>query len=154
MFGPKEKSNDIDTPVVPLPHRGATTAKDVSRSASKDITTLIGEGCKVEGNFYVPNFTRIDGIVKGDLHGDSGVIIGTTGKIEGNIFGTEVVLYGEVKGKVETQKLELKKGSVLNGDIVAVNLVTESGCVFNGHCSMNENVQNNVTELSDSVQSI
>ena len=149
MFGPKDKINENDTPVMPR-----TTSNPVSRTSSKDITTLIGEGCKVEGNFYVPNFTRIDGIVKGDVHGDSGVIIGNSGKVEGNIFGTEVLLYGEVKGKIETQKLELKKGSVLHGDIVAVNLITESGCIFNGNCSMTENVQDNVKELSENVASV
>jgi len=149
MFGPKDKINENDTPVMPR-----ATTSPVSRTSSKDITTLIGEGCKVEGNFYVPNFTRIDGIVKGDVHGDSGVIIGNSGKVEGNIFGTEVMLYGEVKGKIETQKLELKKGSVLNGDIVAVNLITESGCIFNGNCVMNENVQDNVKELSENIANV
>jgi cytoskeletal protein CcmA (bactofilin family) len=91
----------------------------------------------------------VDGVVKGDLHGESGIIIGNAGKVEGNVFASEVVLYGEIKGKIETQKLEMKKGSVLNGDIVVSNLITENGCVFNGHCSMNSNVQQNYSELSE-----
>jgi cytoskeletal protein CcmA (bactofilin family) len=136
MFGNKEKTNDSFVPVVTKP-------------TSKDIKTLIGEGCKVEGNFFIPTFTRVDGIVKGDLHGDSGIIIGNAGKVEGNVFATEVVLYGEVKGKVEAQKLEMKKGSVLNGDIVVATLITENGCVFNGHCSMNSNEQQTYSDISE-----
>ena len=125
MFN-KEKSTGFETTPV------------ISRTSSKDITTLIGEGCKIEGNFFIPTSTRIDGIVKGDLTGESGIVIGNTGKVEGNIFATEVVVYGEVKGKIETKKLELKKGSVINGDISIASLITENGCTFNGHCAMNE----------------
>ena len=139
MFGNKEKSSpEMSTPV---------------KTSSKDIKTLIGEGCKVEGNFFIPTFTRVDGTIKGDLNGESGIIIGSTGHVIGNILATEVVIYGEVHGKVECQKLELKKGASLNGDVVVSNLITENGCSFNGKCTMNENVQQNVTELSETVQS-
>ena len=139
MFGNKDKSAsaDITAPV---------------KTSSKDIKTLIGEGCKVEGNFYIPTFTRVDGTIKGDLNGESGIIIGTSGNVIGNIFASEVVIYGEVQGKVECLKLELKKGSTLNGDIVVSNLITENGCTFNGRCTMNESVQQNVKELSESIQ--
>jgi cytoskeletal protein CcmA (bactofilin family) len=127
MFN-KEKSTSFETPVI-------------SRTSSKDITTLIGEGCKIEGNFFIPTSTRIDGTVKGDLNGEAGIVIGNSGKVEGNIFATEVVVYGEVKGKIETKRLELKKGSHLNGDINVTILIAENGCSFNGNCIMNEVIQ-------------
>jgi cytoskeletal protein CcmA (bactofilin family) len=138
MFGGKDKTKDIEAPVI-------------NRSSSKDIKTLIGEGCKVEGNFYIPTFTRVDGTVKGDLTGESGIIIGLQGKVIGNICASEVVIYGNVAGNIEAQKLELKKGSFITGDITATHLITELGSVFNGRCSMNENVQPepNVPELAE-----
>lgn len=124
MFG-KEKSREMETPIV-------------SRSSSKDIKTLIGEGCKVEGNFFIPTYTRIDGTVKGDLTGDSGIVIGVSGRVEGNVVSPEVVNYGQIQGNVEAQKLELKKGSSINGDISVNQLLTELGCLFNGKCTMME----------------
>ena len=125
MFG-KEKSRDFtDTPVV-------------SKTSSKDIKTLIGEGCKVEGNFFIPTYTRIDGAIKGDLTGDSGIVIGIHGSVEGNIVASEVVNFGHIQGNVETQKLELKKGSSLSGDITVNQLNAELGSAFNGKCSMTE----------------
>src|SRR5207344_3359734 len=72
MFGGKEKSNSTES--TPVSNRPASTS-----SSSKEIRTLIGEGCKVEGNFFIPNATRIDGIIKGDLTGDSAVVIGNNG---------------------------------------------------------------------------
>ena len=127
MFG-KEKSKEFETPVV-------------SKSAAKDIKTLIGEGCKVEGNFFIPTYTRIDGTIKGDLTGDSGIVIGIKGRVEGNIVASEIVNYGQVQGNIETQRLELKKGSTLNGDVSVNQLITEQGSAFNGKCTTIENIK-------------
>lgn len=133
MFG-KEKTKEMDIPVAP------------AKSSSKDIKTLIGEGCKVEGNFFVPTTTRIDGIIKGDLTGENGIVIGNNGMVEGNVCAAEVIVYGTVKGNIEADKLELKRGANVNGDISANNLITEPGAVFNGHCSM-KTAEQNVTEM-------
>ncbi len=132
MFGSKDKSVEVSTPV--------------SRSSSKDVKTLIGEGCKVEGNFFIPNFTRIDGTIKGDLTGDSGVIIGLTGKVEGNVLATEVLVYGRINGNVEAQKLEIRKGASIQGDINVGILITEMGGNFNGRCTMKENIVSDYKE--------
>lgn len=124
MFG-KEKEKEQAVPVA------------VSRTSShKDVTTLIGEGCKVEGNFFVPTTTRIDGIIKGDLTGEIGIIIGNKGKIEGNVCAKEVVVLGFVSGNIEADTLELKSGSKIEGDIIINKLHAEAGAVFNGRCSM------------------
>lgn len=137
MFGSKEKPRETDS-AVPAPNKSAN---------SKDIKTLIGEGCKVEGNFFIPTATRIDGIIKGDLTGDSGIVIGHVGKIEGSVCSSEVIVYGTVEGNIETNRLELKKGSRVNGDITVNNLITEQGCSFNGKCIMKVEEATNVTEL-------
>ena len=133
MFG-KEKSKENDVQPV------------VNKSASKEIKTLIGEGCKVEGNFFVPTTTRIDGTIKGDLTGENGIVIGNQGKVEGNVCASEVIVYGHVKGNIEADRLELKRGANINGDITANNLITEQGANFNGKCAM-KSKEVNVTEL-------
>ena len=137
MFGSKDKSTPQDT-----------SAQAPNKSASsKDIKTLIGEGCKVEGNFFIPTATRIDGTIKGDLTGDSGIVIGHSGRIIGSVCSSEVIVYGNVEGNIETNRLELKKGSKVNGDITANILITEQGCNFNGKCAMKLE-SSNVTELN------
>lgn len=133
MFG-KDKSKENDTQPV------------VNKSASKEIKTLIGEGCKVEGSFFVPTTTRIDGTIKGDLTGENGIVIGNQGKVEGNVCASEVIVYGTVKGNIEADRLELKRGANINGDINVNNLITEQGANFNGKCAM-KSQEHNVTEL-------
>jgi len=137
MFGSKDKAKETES-MIPAANKSAS---------SKDIKTLIGEGCKVEGNFFIPTATRIDGTIKGDLTGDSGIVIGHLGKIVGSVCASEVVVYGNVEGNIETNRLELKKGSKVNGDITVNNLVTEQGCTFNGKCIMKTEASN-VTEMN------
>jgi cytoskeletal protein CcmA (bactofilin family) len=137
MFNSKDRTREHQPQVIPK-----------MSSSSKDVKTLIGEGCKVEGNFFVPNYTRIDGTIKGDVTGDSGIIIGNKGQVIGNLYSPEVVLFGIINGNIETQRLELKKGSSLNGDVVAQQLVTEPGALFNGKCQMKENIQPQESESS------
>jgi cytoskeletal protein CcmA (bactofilin family) len=41
------------------------------------------------------------------------------------------------KGNVEAiKKLELLKGAELNGDVKTPDFIIESGCIFNGKCTM------------------
>lgn len=138
MFGSKEKSPNMPEVSAPVPNKSAS---------SKDIKTLIGEGCKVEGNFFIPTATRIDGIIKGDLTGDSGIVIGNAGRIVGSVCAAEVIVFGIVEGNIETHRLELKKGSRVNGDMTVANLITEQGANFNGRCIMKTEADN-VTELT------
>jgi cytoskeletal protein CcmA (bactofilin family) len=141
MFGKNEKTTrESDT-------NASSSNVSAKSSSSKEIKTLIGEGCKVEGNFFIPNATRIDGIIKGDLTGDSPVLIGANGRIEGHITAAEAVIYGTVIGNIDTMRLELKKGCVVNGDISVTNLVSEQGTTFNGRCTMKQIEADNVTEL-------
>ena len=101
-----------------------------------NINTLIGEGCSFEGNLSLSSATRIDGHVKGNIQSNSMLIIGESGKIEGDIHCTDLLIHGEVDGNIEAQKIELKRGATLNGDIKVNILIIEEGAVYNGHCSM------------------
>ncbi len=126
MFGKKESEKPVETYSAP------------SRVPSTQIRTLISEGCKFEGNLFSPGTTKIDGIVMGNLTGESGLIIGEKGSIEGDIMSIDVTIYGIVKGNVKADKLEVKKGGKIYGDVKINQLVMEPGGIFTGHCNMNE----------------
>ena len=100
------------------------------------VNTLIGEGCEFEGNLNLSSSTRIDGRVKGNIKCEATLIIGETGSVEGNIRCNEVVIFGTVNGNIEANKIELRGGSKLTGDIKTNILVVEEGAFYVGHCSM------------------
>lgn len=113
------------------------------KSEQMQIKTLISEGCKFEGNLYSPAFTRIDGIVNGNLTGESGLIIGEKGKITGDVASVEVIVFGQVLGNIKCHKLDIKKNGAVFGDINTSSFQMESGAVYNGTCKMEEKKEAN-----------
>jgi len=103
---------------------------------NSDVNTLIGEGCVFEGNLNLTTATRIDGKVKGNIKSEGMLIIGESGSVEGDIDCSEILIFGNVRGNVDANKIELKRGASLSGDIRVDVLVIEEGAVYNGHCSM------------------
>lgn len=119
-----------------------------SSSPSQDkVLTLISEGCKFEGNLSSPSTTKIDGHVVGNLRGESGIIIGEKGIVEGNVNAVDIVIHGTVKGNIKAHKLEIKKSGSLDGDLVVEELVTESGSRFNGNSKMGDKSKSNIIDM-------
>jgi len=122
-----------------------------SSKTDNQIKTLISQGCKFEGDLYSPDSTRIDGNVIGHLRGDSGLIIGEKGVIDGDISSVDVIVYGTVNGNVKAHKLEMKKGGNVAGDITIDELIMEVGSKFNGQCKMQDSTEPDFTEGKDEI---
>ena len=103
------------------------------------ISTLISEGCVIDGNLKAPAFARIDGILKGDVVVEEGLILGEKGSILGNIITKELVVYGTVNGHLQVISLEIKKTGKVNGEIKTQTLTVENGAIYNGSLTMSQN---------------
>lgn len=125
-----------------------------SKSDNTQIKTLISQGCKFEGDLFSPDYTRIDGNVIGHLRGDSGLIIGEKGVIDGDVSSVEVVVYGTVNGNVKAHKIEMKNGGRVTGDITIDELIMEVGSKFNGQCKMQDSTEPSFTEEKEDVTDI
>ena len=105
----------------------------------QSISTLISEGCILDGNLKAPAFARIDGQVTGDVMVDEGLIIGEKGSILGNIITKEMVVYGIITGNLQVTSLEIKATGKISGEIRTQTLQVENGAVYNGSLSMTQN---------------
>jgi cytoskeletal protein CcmA (bactofilin family) len=105
----------------------------------QSISTLISEGCILDGNLKAPAYMRIDGQITGDIMVDEGLIIGEKGSIHGNIITKEMVVYGTVTGNVQVNSLEIKASGKITGEIRTQTLLVENGAVYNGSLSMTQN---------------
>ena len=103
--------------------------KDLMETA---ISTIISDGCKIDGNISSNSTVRIDGIVNGDVSVNQGVIVGDTGRIIGNIKSTEAIIFGTINGDIAVQKLEIKSTGKIHGDISTQTIEVEFGAVYNG----------------------
>ncbi|MBM3286502.1 MAG: polymer-forming cytoskeletal protein [Candidatus Eisenbacteria bacterium] len=113
---------------------GKAAETGVARSQS-----LIQEGVTVRGDMKADGDVRLDGALEGTLFSKSRVTIGATGKIRADIEAAEILVMGEIHGKITGHKrIELRKGARLVGDISTQSLVIEEGVFFQGLCQMTE----------------
>lgn len=111
-------------------------------------TSIISEGTRFKGNIISSDSLRIDGEVEGDIDCAEKLIIGPSGKINGNIKGGDVLVSGLVIGNIKAiEGLMLKNKSQVKGDITTRMLTVEPEAVFNGGCQMEGSFEPAVVKL-------
>ena len=82
------------------------------------ITTILGRGTGIQGDFEVDGSARIDGEINGDVKVNGVLIRGAEGKKFGNVEADDAIIGGEVNGNVIAEnKAELIKTAELLGEI-------------------------------------
>lgn len=103
------------------------------------ITTIIGNGCVLNGDFTAAGSVRLDGCVEGNVTVSGQLVLGATGKIHGNVEASSAVLGGEVIGSVKApEKAELTSTARVIGDIGTNLIVVDAKAIFQGKCDMNQ----------------
>jgi cytoskeletal protein CcmA (bactofilin family) len=94
----------------------------------------IGKSVVVKGELSGSEDLYLDGEVEGSIDlRDHSLIIGPNSRVRANLFAKDVAIHGKVDGNVTaTNKAELKKSAVLNGDIHTQRIVIEDGAFFKG----------------------
>ena len=104
---------------------------------------LISNGTDISGDIKSSGDIRIDGILTGNLNTKGKVVIGVTGKVNGEVICKNSEVSGSVEGKISvSQLLILKASSKILGDIATSKLSIEPGAKFTGNCKMSDNDEN------------
>ena len=115
-------------------------AKQISKpygEGSNSSINIISEGTVIKGDIIANGDIRIDGELSGNISAKGRLVIGTKGKIEGEIVCNNIEVSGFIKGKVTASELlNMKSTSKIEGDIIAGKLSVEPGSVFTGTCAM------------------
>jgi cytoskeletal protein CcmA (bactofilin family) len=98
------------------------------------VTAWIGHGVVIEGRITSAQDLRIDGKVEGTIEvGDHGVVIGQSAEITADLAARSILISGSVVGDITAaQRVELKAGASVEGDITAPRLVIADGAIVNG----------------------
>jgi len=98
---------------------------------------IIGNGTDIKGNIKSNGDLRIDGFIKGTIQATGKVVVGSTGRVEGEIICQNADISGDVKAHIKVSELlSLKANAVVSGDILTNKLAIEPGAVFTGACKM------------------
>ena len=107
---------------------------------------LISNGTEISGDIKSGGDIRIDGSLTGNLNTKGKVVIGVTGRVNGEVICKNSEVSGYVEGKISvSQLLILKASSRILGDIATVKLSIEPGAKFSGNCKMSDSENNGGT---------
>ena len=104
-----------------------------------NISTLIGKGSVMNGDFAAPGSVRIDGKITGNVNVEGTLVIGTSGVIRGNVKCAGIVVGGDIEGNIiAPERAELSSTSRVIGDIHTGNIIIDDKALFQGRCIMDE----------------
>lgn len=123
-------------------------AKEQDQTTLQNNINRICQSTEIVGNIVTPSDIRIDGLLTGNISAQGRIVIGVTGKIEGEVLCKNIDIWGTFEGKiVVSESLFLKGTGIIKGDIITNKLIVEPGAIFDGTCSMS-----NVTKEKEQEQ--
>jgi cytoskeletal protein CcmA (bactofilin family) len=120
-----------NTTTTPAP---ATGIAPVTTTPAKPRTAVIGPNMLIIGKVQSSEDLYVDGEVRGTLEAENcRLTIGPNGKANAGARAREVDVQGRIEGDVVTdEKISIRKGGQLVGDIKAAGIVIEDGAYFKG----------------------
>ncbi|NLC07264.1 MAG: polymer-forming cytoskeletal protein [Syntrophomonadaceae bacterium] len=107
------------------------------RIKSDKISSLIGKDITIEGLIITEGSLRIEGTFRGEIEAKGDVVVGETGKIQGNLVVNNLLVAGEVIGNIRAfGRLEITRTGRLEGDLETQTLVIAEGAQYRGRCLM------------------
>lgn len=111
-----------------------------------EIDTILASDIDFTGKLGFDKSLMIKGRIKGDVKAAGDFYIAESAVVEGRIEANMVSVMGTVHGNIFAyDRVEIFSCGHVNGDITAPDIIMESGCSFNGICTMkspNEVVEN------------
>ena len=117
--------------------RKSKDAKTMEELERREVNAFTGPETFFEGKLTYTGAVRLDGRFKGVVRSDDTLIVGDTGRIEGEIHVGIAIIQGEVVGNVYgKERVELHHPGRMIGNITAPVVIMDEGAVFEGNCKM------------------
>src|SRR5512145_3137437 len=126
------------TPVVSTPSASTPAApQPESRRIERDMVN-IGKSVVIKGELNGSEDLTIEGQVEGKIElKDHVLTIGPNGKIKAQVLAKSVIVLGEVNGNVTaTEKVDIRDGGSVDGDIISPRVAIAEGAHFRGTVDM------------------
>ena len=122
-------------------------ARNSNDSSAVEFNRIVN-GTRIHGEIETKGDIRIDGTVVGTLNIQGKLVLGTSGKIEGEIKCKNAEVMGHIEGEIRVSELlSLKASSTLKGDIITNKISIEPGASISGTINMDKEQLNSVTKI-------
>jgi cytoskeletal protein CcmA (bactofilin family) len=108
--------------------------RDIDES---ELDTILSSDITFSGTMHFQKPLMVKGYVKGEIRATGDLYIDEKAEVEARVHANLVSIKGTVKGDVSADtRVELFESASVDGDITAPDVIMESGCRFNGICTM------------------
>jgi len=102
-----------------------------------DFDTVLSSDIEFSGVLVFEKPFLIRGRVSGEIDAKGALVVAEGAVVEANVRAPTVIVRGSIQGDViATERVEIASSGKLVGDISAPEILMETGCVFNGSCTM------------------
>ncbi|MCL2764118.1 MAG: polymer-forming cytoskeletal protein [Treponema sp.] len=102
-----------------------------------DFDTILSSDIDFTGTLRFEKPFLIRGKVSGEISATGLLVIDENAIVNANIHALRVLIRGKVKGDVTAvEKVEVTITGRLSGNVTAPEIYMETGCIFNGRCTM------------------
>lgn len=100
-------------------------------------STVIGRGIHIKGKVTGPAPIEVWGILEGQAGTEGVFTVRQGGKVKGDIAAANVVVEGEIEGKVTArERIKLESTCKVQGEITAEQIAMDPGAHFEGQVHM------------------
>src|SRR5689334_1509534 len=134
---PKPSAPAAPAPAAHQPVSTASVPQPETRRIERDVVN-IGKSVVIKGELNGSEDLTIEGHVEGKIElKDHVLTIGPNGKIKAQVFAKAVIVLGEVNGNVTaTEKVDIRDGGSVDGDIISPRVAIAEGAHFRGSVDM------------------
>lgn len=116
--------------------------KDTNETPNVKIKSIIGQDAVFEGTLYAKETTRVDGLIKGDVKIEGALVLGVSGRINGNVTASTIMVGGSVEGDlVAKEKIVISATGKVSGNLHTKKLIIDENAVFRGQCFMDDGMK-------------
>ncbi len=113
------------------------SAKPAAIPSTSSAGAYLDAGSKISGKLSFETPARIDGQVDGEINAKDSLTIGESAVVAAQIKADSVVVAGKVSGDITAvHRIEIRPSAKVLGNITAPTLVIHEGALFEGHCAM------------------
>ena len=112
--------------------------KKTAEQVNAKISSIIGEDMVMEGKITAKEAVRIEGTMNGDVISEGTLVISITGKVTGNVKGSNIMVAGTIEGDLTSGgRTEVAASGKIYGNISTKSLIVDENAIFQGQCNMN-----------------
>lgn len=124
-------------------------AKNTNETIPTDFNRIVA-GTTLKGELITSSDIRIDGTHVGTINAKGKIVLGPTGRIEGDIICKNAEIQGSIKANLKVEELlSLKSTASVQGEIITNKIAIEPGAKISGTINMDKQMSHLKVEKPD-----